>query len=271
MPQTYPLTLIPNPKFLQSLKIPPNKSLRFALLNPYIVEEQNTNSTTTIDKQPASRYTTRIRALQLLFRILYWYPSLVPTALSSRFFSRVAASSARCFPVQSAVFQIGSRQAHSRGAMPCTGIARYISSSRKPEGQQVSQQREGGKTTCSHTHYPGEGTKSYPPYSRVKSLIDAGTDDGACLADPGSPARSNAASFDWSERERNADVYALYTDLLRLRREDPVFCGRASGQPRRRSPRRRGAGAALLSRPRRGSRERSGRRPGRCSSISGAT
>src|SRR5690606_4685376 len=31
------------------------------------------------------------------------------------------------------------------------------------------------------------------------------------------------SKLDWSERDRNAHVVALHRDLLRLRREDPVF------------------------------------------------
>ncbi len=34
---------------------------------------------------------------------------------------------------------------------------------------------------------------------------------------------SALSKLDWSERERNAEALALHADLLRLRREDPVF------------------------------------------------
>ena len=42
---------------------------------------------------------------------------------------------------------------------------------------------------------------------------------------PSPPIRksSSAAKLDFGERERHAQVYALHRDLLRLRREDPVF------------------------------------------------
>jgi maltooligosyltrehalose trehalohydrolase len=43
------------------------------------------------------------------------------------------------------------------------------------------------------------------------------------LADPGNPATFQQCKLDFSEREKHADVYALHKDLLRLRREDPVF------------------------------------------------
>jgi maltooligosyltrehalose trehalohydrolase len=43
------------------------------------------------------------------------------------------------------------------------------------------------------------------------------------LADPGNPATFEACKLDFTERDRHARVYALHCDLLRLRREDPVF------------------------------------------------
>lgn len=43
------------------------------------------------------------------------------------------------------------------------------------------------------------------------------------LLDPGSPASFQKCKLDFSERERNAGIYALHKDLIRLRREDPVF------------------------------------------------
>jgi maltooligosyltrehalose trehalohydrolase len=48
------------------------------------------------------------------------------------------------------------------------------------------------------------------------------------LADPGDPSTFEHCKLDFKERESHAEVYALHRDLLRLRREDPVFNGRAS-------------------------------------------
>lgn len=59
------------------------------------------------------------------------------------------------------------------------------------------------------------------------------------LRDPGDPETFACCKLDHSERERDfhAAVYALHRDLLRLRREDPVF----------RQQRRRGVDGAVLS------------------------
>ena len=40
---------------------------------------------------------------------------------------------------------------------------------------------------------------------------------------PHDPATFERCKLDFAERQRNAGVYALHRDLLRLRREDPVF------------------------------------------------
>ena len=45
----------------------------------------------------------------------------------------------------------------------------------------------------------------------------------AALADPGNPATFESCKLDFSERDRHARIYAMHKDLLRLRREDPVF------------------------------------------------
>lgn len=45
----------------------------------------------------------------------------------------------------------------------------------------------------------------------------------ARLADPADPATFERSKLDLSERERHAEAYALHRDLLKLRREDPVF------------------------------------------------
>ncbi len=46
------------------------------------------------------------------------------------------------------------------------------------------------------------------------------------LADPADRATFERCKLDHAERERHAAIYALHEDLLRLRREDPVFSGR---------------------------------------------
>jgi maltooligosyltrehalose trehalohydrolase len=43
------------------------------------------------------------------------------------------------------------------------------------------------------------------------------------LPDPAAPETFQRCKLDWSERESHAPCYALHEDLLRLRREDPVF------------------------------------------------
>ena len=45
----------------------------------------------------------------------------------------------------------------------------------------------------------------------------------ACLPDPADPATFERSKLDFSERELHAEIYRLHRDLLRLRREDPVF------------------------------------------------
>jgi maltooligosyltrehalose trehalohydrolase len=51
----------------------------------------------------------------------------------------------------------------------------------------------------------------------------------ATVLDPGAEATFRAAKLDFAQRETNAHVYALYRDLLRLRREDPVIAAQARG------------------------------------------
>jgi maltooligosyltrehalose trehalohydrolase len=57
------------------------------------------------------------------------------------------------------------------------------------------------------------------------------------LPDPGDPAAFQNSKLDPDERRRNHAAYDLHKDLLRLRREDPVFS----------NPRRRGVDGAVLS------------------------
>lgn len=55
----------------------------------------------------------------------------------------------------------------------------------------------------------------------------------ACLADPGAEQTFLRCKLNLSERETHAQVFALHQDLLKLRREDPVFsrprCGGVDG------------------------------------------
>lgn len=59
----------------------------------------------------------------------------------------------------------------------------------------------------------------------------------ACLPDPADPQTFSRCKLDFDERQRHADIYALHRDLLRLRRDDPVF----------RAQRPRGVDGAVLS------------------------
>lgn len=49
----------------------------------------------------------------------------------------------------------------------------------------------------------------------------------AALADPGNPATFEGCKLNFDERQRHAPLYAMHKDLLRLRREDPVFAAQA--------------------------------------------
>jgi maltooligosyltrehalose trehalohydrolase len=49
------------------------------------------------------------------------------------------------------------------------------------------------------------------------------------LPDPGSPATFEACKLDWSERERHKHELAFHSDLLHLRREEPVFRAQRPG------------------------------------------
>jgi maltooligosyltrehalose trehalohydrolase len=51
----------------------------------------------------------------------------------------------------------------------------------------------------------------------------------AILPDPADPAVFAACRLDWDEAERHAAALALHRDLLRLRREDPVFAAQRPG------------------------------------------
>jgi maltooligosyltrehalose trehalohydrolase len=67
-------------------------------------------------------------------------------------------------------------------------------------------------------------------FPSIKTLIDAPSNGGAVLPDPGSLDTFERCKLDWSERERHADVYSLHVDLLRLRREDPAFAATRRGR-----------------------------------------
>jgi maltooligosyltrehalose trehalohydrolase len=51
----------------------------------------------------------------------------------------------------------------------------------------------------------------------------AGQDTAGTFFDPSDRATFESCRLDWRQRERNLEAYALHRDLLRLRREDPVF------------------------------------------------
>jgi maltooligosyltrehalose trehalohydrolase len=62
-------------------------------------------------------------------------------------------------------------------------------------------------------------------------------EEEAQLDDPADPCTFEKCKLDFSERQSHAEVYALHRDLLKLRREDPVF----------RAQRPRGVDGAVLS------------------------
>ena len=83
--------------------------------------------------------------------------------------------------------------------------------------------------------------RSFPAWPRRTSQ--------AQLARPGRSARrSSAASSTWPSAKSHAAAYALHRDLLRLRREDPVFRRAAAARHRRRGAGAGGVRAALLRR-----------------------
>lgn len=64
---------------------------------------------------------------------------------------------------------------------------------------------------------------------QFKNLADPGMEP--FLADPSDPRVFQESKIDISERQRHSAIYSLHVDLIRLRREDPVFRG-----PRPRRP-----------------------------------
>jgi maltooligosyltrehalose trehalohydrolase len=73
--------------------------------------------------------------------------------------------------------------------------------------------------------YVNKGRKEF--LAQFKSLAPGEVQ--AVLADPGDPDTFERSKLDFSERERNAGALALHKDLLRLRRDDPVFRTRQAG------------------------------------------
>ncbi len=51
----------------------------------------------------------------------------------------------------------------------------------------------------------------------------------SCLPDPADSATFERCKLDFTERDRNAPMYRLHKDLLRIRREDPVFSAQRAG------------------------------------------
>ncbi len=74
------------------------------------------------------------------------------------------------------------------------------------------------------------------PVPRASSRASRGAEAQAAVPDPARPATFERCKLDFAERERHAAAYALHRDLLRLRREDPVF----------RAQRRSGVDGAVL-------------------------
>jgi maltooligosyltrehalose trehalohydrolase len=68
---------------------------------------------------------------------------------------------------------------------------------------------------------------------RAKSLAQfrsmATSEMAPYLADPSNPATFARCKLDFSERDRNRGIYDMHRDLLRLRREDPVFSAQTPG------------------------------------------
>jgi maltooligosyltrehalose trehalohydrolase len=62
------------------------------------------------------------------------------------------------------------------------------------------------------------------------------------FADPGDPATFERCKLDHSERETHREIYDLHRDLLKLRREEPMFSAQMSG-----AQRRHGVDGAVLS------------------------
>jgi maltooligosyltrehalose trehalohydrolase len=66
--------------------------------------------------------------------------------------------------------------------------------------------------------------------SQFRSLATA--EAQAILLDPRDPQTFEKSKLDFAERERHAAIYDMHRDLLRLRRDDPVFSAQRPGGPR---------------------------------------
>jgi maltooligosyltrehalose trehalohydrolase len=71
-----------------------------------------------------------------------------------------------------------------------------------------------------------EGRKSF--LRQFRNLNDPEAE--AVLADPSDPTTMSRSKLDHSERGRNVEAVALHRDLLRLRRDDPVFRAQDAGR-----------------------------------------
>ena len=76
----------------------------------------------------------------------------------------------------------------------------------------------------------------------------AGPEAQAALPDPGDRLTFERSKLDLTERERHGATYALHVDLLRLRRDDPIFRSAGGRRRGRRGPRAGGARAPILRR-----------------------
>lgn len=71
----------------------------------------------------------------------------------------------------------------------------------------------------------GEGRATF--LAQFRSL--ATSEMQTCLVDPANPSTFERCKLDFSERERNRRTYDFHRDLLRLRRDDPVFSAQTPG------------------------------------------
>jgi maltooligosyltrehalose trehalohydrolase len=78
-----------------------------------------------------------------------------------------------------------------------------------------------------------EGLRPLVAEGRIQFLAQfrnlAQSETRRCLADPGDIATFEACKLDFSERRKHAGMYRLHKDLLRLRRDEPVFRAQRHG------------------------------------------
>ena len=74
-------------------------------------------------------------------------------------------------------------------------------------------------------HIRGAGPAGAQGAGRVPQAVPqpGGSSSRRALADPADPTTFERCKLDFTERQSHAEAYALHRDLLRLRREDPVF------------------------------------------------